>query len=283
MLLGTRKKPMTDAPRITLSDEQIAAEANRLDGAERARVQVSQTTQHHPDMSIDDAYRVQAAWKKLRLERGEKMVGHKIGLTSRVMQRAMNIDTPDSGFITDDMVFYGGASIPADMFLDPKIEVELAFVLKDDLDRTDHTIEEVLDATEYVTPALELIAARSYRKDPESGRTRTVVDTISDNAANAGIVTGGDQIGPRQLNLRYVPGLLYRNDVIEESGVAAAVLDHPANGIIWLARRYAEQGMKLEAGQIILAGSFTRPVDITAGDTFRADYGPLGTFTVSFT
>ncbi len=265
---------------VTLTDEQAAAEAARLDRAERDRSQATQTTLLHPETTIDDAYRIQAAWQLLRLGRGERLIGHKIGLTSRAMQASMNIDTPDSGFLTDAMAFSAGDTLTAADFTDPKLEVELAFVLGRDLDRPDHTIEEVLDATDHVVPALELIAARTHRRDPQSGRTRTVVDTIADNAANAGIITGGNEVDPRAIDLRWVPALLYRNDVIEETGVAAGVLDHPANGIVWLARRYAEQSMKLEAGQIILAGSFTRPVDVRPGDHFRADYGPLGAFDV---
>ncbi len=266
----------------TLTPDQAEAEAARLDAAELGFTQVSQTTLTHPDMTIDDAYLVQAAWRDLRIARGETMVGHKIGLTSRAMQAAMNIDTPDSGFITDVMVVDAGSELVADHYGDPKLEVELAFVLGADLDRADHTIDEILDATEYVVPALELIAARSHRRDPDTGRTRTVVDTISDNAANAGIITGGVKVKPRDVDLRWVSAMLYRNNIVEETGVAAGVLDHPANGIVWLARRYAEQGLRLEAGQTILAGSFTRPVDVRPGDVFRADYNQLGSFEVSF-
>ncbi len=268
---------------VVLTDEQAAGEAVRLDRAERDRRQVTQTTLLHPDMTIDDAYRVQAHWEKIRLQRGETLVGHKIGLTSRAMQAAMNIDTPDSGFITDTMVFEAGAELEAARFTDGKLEVELAFVLGRDLEREDHTIDQVLAATDHVVPALELIAARSHRIDPETGRTRTVIDTISDNAANAGIVIGGHRVQPREVDLRWVAALLSRNGIVEETGVAAGVLEHPANGIVWLARRYAQQGLRLEAGQTILAGSFTRPVDIRPGDVFVADYNQLGRFEIAFT
>jgi len=265
-----------------LTDGQVLDEARALDKAERTRTQTSPITERFPDVTLDDAYRVQAAWKNIRLERGEKMVGHKIGLTSRAMQQAMNISTPDSGFITDAMVFESGQTITAAEHLDAKLEVELAFVLGHDLTEADHTVEDVLAATEYVIPALELIAARSWRKNPDTGRTRLVYDTISDNAANAGIVTGGQKMAPDAVDLRWVSSILSRNGVVEETGVAAGVLDHPARGIVWLAERYVQQGMKLEAGQIILSGSFTRPVDCGPGDQFVADYGPLGTIEVAF-
>lgn len=267
---------------VTLTDEQIAAEAVLLDEAERTSTQIRQTTQVHPEATIDDAYAIQAAWLGRRQDRGEAVIGHKIGLTSRAMQQAMNITTPDSGFITESMVFQPGDELRVADFCDPKVEIELAFVLSQDLAEIDLNIDNVLDATEYIVPAVELIAARSFRRDPDTGRTRTVIDTIADNAADAGIICGGTPIRPRQLDLRWVGAIARRNGVVEETGLAGGVLDHPANGIIWLARRYAEQGMVLHAGQTVLAGSFTRPIDIRPGDEFTFDYGPHGSFDLAF-
>lgn len=267
---------------MTMTPEVAASEAALLDAAESSATQMRQSTEVYPDLTIDDAYAIQAAWREVKLARGETIVGHKIGLTSRAMQAAMNITTPDSGFITNAMVFAPDAQLIADDFCDPKLEIELAFTLSTDLAGADLTVDDVLDATDYVQPAVELIAARSFRKDPTSGRTRTVIDTISDNAANAGIVSGGKKVAPREIDLRWVSALGYRNGIVEETGVAAGVLDHPALGIVWLARRYAETGQRLEAGQTILAGSFTRPIDIRSGDDFHFDYGPLGAFGLSF-
>ena len=265
-----------------ISPELAASEAARFDAAERSATQMRQTTAEHPELTIDDAYAIQAAWRDLRVARGETIVGHKIGLTSRAMQQAMNITTPDSGFITNAMVFEPNTTLDAATFCDPKLEIELAFTLSTDLDGADLTVDDVLDATDFVQPAVELIAARSFRKDPTSGRTRTVVDTISDNAANAGIISGGARVKPRDTDLRWISALGYRNGTVEETGVAAGVLDHPALGIVWLAERYSRTGQTLEAGQTILAGSFTRPIDVRSGDEFRFDYGPLGSFEVSF-
>ena len=208
------------------------------------------------------------------------MIGHKIGLTSRAMQQAMSIDTPDSGFLTDAMVFAPGEPVAAADFCDLRLEVELAFVLAHDLSGADLRVDDVLDATDHVTAAVELIASRTPRTDPATGRTRTVVDTIADNAADAGIVTGGTPVGPRDTDLRWVGAIAYRNGVVEETGLAAGVLDHPANGIVWLARRYAEQGRSLQSGQVILSGSFTRPMAVAPGDDFYFDFGPLGSFSV---
>ncbi|MEM9565836.1 MAG: fumarylacetoacetate hydrolase family protein [Actinomycetota bacterium] len=273
---------------MPLTDEQVEAEAALLDEAERTVTPIRQTTSVHAEATIDDAYRIQAAWLGRQLARGEKLVGHKIGLTSRAMQAAMQIDTPDSGFLTESMVFEPDSTLAADRFCDPKLEVELAFVLATDLaadpDRPDGlSIDDVLDATERVVPAIELIDARSWRRDPDTGRARTVVDTVADNAADAGIVCGREAVGPREVDLRWIGAVGSRNGTVEETGLAAGVLGHPAEGIVWLARRYAEQGLTLEAGQTVLAGSFTRPIDVRPGDEFAFDYGPLGRFGLTFT
>jgi len=255
-----------------LSDAEVLTEARLLDAAELGRQQLRQTTSVHPAMTIDDAYRVQAAWRAINEARGERVVGHKIGLTSMAMQRVMNISTPDSGFLTDRMVIAPGAELSAATFLDPMLEMELAFVLGDDLAGIDVTVDDVLDATDHVVGAVELIAARTYRRDPDTGRTRTIVDTIADNAADAGVVSGRTLVAPRGVDLRWVSGVARRNGVVEESGVAAAVLEHPANGVAWLARRYAEQGLALAAGDLVLAGSFTRPLTVAAGDSFHFEW-----------
>jgi 2-oxo-hept-3-ene-1,7-dioate hydratase len=267
----------------TLDTDAVAAEARRLDLADRERVQVKQTTLLHPDATIDDAYRIQAAWREIRVGRGERIIGHKIGLTSRAMQASMAISTPDSGFLTDAMVFEESDDIATAAFCDLRVEVELAFVLGRDLGGPDVDVASVLAATDHVVPAVELIAARTHRTDPETGRTRTVVDTIADNAAVAGIVTGGRPVGPGEVDLRWVGALLYRNGTLEETGLAAGVLNHPARGLVWLARRYAEHGLSLEAGQTVLSGSFTRPVPVAPGDVFHIDFGPLGAFPLRFT
>jgi len=245
-----------------MNKKQILAEAKRLHKSEKNRKQVSATTTRHPEMTIADAYQIQQAWIDIKKEEGRTIVGHKIGLTSRAMQKNMGIEEPDFGTLLDDMVYEEGTSIESHLFLDPKIEVELAFVLKKKLEGPKVSITDVLNATDYVIPALELIAARSYRVHPKTGYRRTVRDTISDNAANAGIILGGRPMKPNDLDLRWVGAMMSRNGVIEESGVSGAVLNHPAKGIAWLAKKYAAYGRALEPNQIILAGSFTRPVNI---------------------
>jgi 2-oxo-hept-3-ene-1,7-dioate hydratase len=265
-----------------LTQEQIEDAANRLYEAERAHHQIPALTLSYPDMDMDDAYQVQRQWVDRKVAEGRQVVGYKIGLTSRAMQMAVNIDTPDYGVLLDDMVFPNNGRISAANFTDPRIEVEFAFVLKAPLAGENVSLEEVMDATDYVVPALELIAARSFRTDPETGYTRKVYDTIADNAANAGIILGDRQIDPREIDLRWAGALLYLNNEIEETGLAAGVMDHPGHGIRWVCKRFAPWGISLEPGQLILSGSFTRPVIVTPGDKVRADYGALGEINVEF-
>lgn len=266
-----------------LNQEIIEKSAERLYQAEKSTIQTRQISLDYPEMTIDDAYAIQRAGVALKLAEGRKVIGHKIGLTSRAMQQSSQIDEPDYGTLLDDMVYPDGAEINVDKFIDPMLEVELAFVLKDHLQGDTVSLLDVLSATDYVIPAVELIDARCHRIDPDSKRPRKVVDTISDNAANLGIIMGGRPIKPLALDLRWVAALLYRNGVIEETGVAAGVLNHPANGIAWLTKKLSAQGVVLQAGQVILAGSFTRPVKIRANDTFHIDYGELGNITCRFT
>lgn len=266
----------------TLDPTAIADAAARLYEAEKTRTPIRQLSLQYPDMTIDDAYAVQRALVDLKIADGRTVRGRKIGLTSKVMQRAVSISEPDYGALFDDMFFDDGGVVPAHRFIRPRVEVELAFVLGESLKGPGVTLYDVLRASEYVTPALEILDARVQMSDPDTGHLRTIVDTISDNAADAGIVLGGNVVRPHDVDLRWVGALLLRNASIEESGLAAAVLGHPANGVAWLANRLAPHDVALQAGEIILAGSFTKPVFAEPGDTFVADYGPLGTVSVYF-
>jgi 2-oxo-hept-3-ene-1,7-dioate hydratase len=274
----------------TLSDEQIGSIVAAHEAARRSVTPIDPVTRHHPDVTLEDAYAIQAAWIDLQVANGAVVRGHKIGLTSRAMQMAMNIDEPDYGGLLDYMFIPNGGSIAAADYLDPKIEVEFAFVLKDQLVPHDLgrelTRDDVYAATDYVVPALELIDARSHRVQPDDGRTRTVCDTISDNAANAGIVVDDEQVGVDDAqcgDLRWAGAICSRNGVVEETGLGAGVLDDPVLGIVWLASRLQRIGIPLVAGETILAGSFTRPVDCRAGDHFHVDFGYLGVLELDVT
>jgi 2-oxo-hept-3-ene-1,7-dioate hydratase len=259
-----------------LDAETITAIADEIATAERDRTTVPLLTTRHPGMTIEDSYAVQNEWRRRGIAAGRRLVGRKIGLTSKVMQAATGITEPDYGAIFADAVFDNGAVIEHGQFSNVRIEVELAFVLADPLAGPDVTVFDVLRATEYVVPALEILSSRIEMPG------RTIVDTISDNAAFAGLVYGGNPRHVGEIDLRWVSALLYRNETIEESGVAAAVLNHPATGVAWLANKLAQHDDRLEAGEIVLAGSFTRPMWVEAGDTVLADYGPMGTISCRF-
>jgi len=265
-----------------LSRDEIETAARRLDAAKRTRVPIRLLSLDHPEITIADAYAIQKAWIDLELASGRRIVGHKIGLTSRAMRLAVGIDEPDYGVLLDDMVFADGGTVPCGRFIGLRVEAELAFVLGRRLMGPNVTLFDVLDATAWVTPALEILDARVERVNRETGRTRKVFDTISDNAANAGIVTGGRACRPTDVDLRWVSTIVSKNAKVEETGVAAGVLNNPANGIAWLADRLAPHGVALEAGEVVLAGSFVRPIEVGPGDTIQADFGPLGTVSCHF-
>ncbi|HRO60127.1 MAG TPA: 2-oxo-hepta-3-ene-1,7-dioic acid hydratase [Burkholderiaceae bacterium] len=268
--------------RETLPKDTIEALARELYEARKTRTQVRHFSGRHPGMTIADGYAIQRAWVALEKADGRKVRGSKIGLTSRAMQQASQIDEPDYAPLMDDMFFEQGGDIPLERFIAPRVEVELAFVLGRALRGPGVTLFDVLAATDYVSPAVEIIDARIEQFDRETKAPRKVFDTIADFAANAGIVLGGRPVKPDAVDLRWVGALLYRNGVIEETGLAAGVLNHPATGVAWLANRFAQHDEQLEAGQVVLSGSFTRPVTGSAGDSFHVDYGPMGAVAFRF-
>ncbi|MBB5535871.1 2-oxo-hept-4-ene-1,7-dioate hydratase [Rhizobium giardinii] len=258
-----------------LTDDERRAAAQSLLTAEESRVPIPQLSRTYPQIEIEDAYRIQDFWAEGRIAKGARVAGHKIGLTSRAMQMASKMTEPDYGRILDDALFNDGAQIRADLFIKPRLEVELAFIMGEDLQGPNVRIYDVMRATEFIVPALEII---DYRTEVP----RAITDTIADNAAFGAIVVGGRVIRPMDVDIRWIGATLAKNGIIEESGVSAAVMGHPAAGIAWLVNKLHAVGGKLEKGQIVLAGSFTRPVDITAGDVIHADYGPVGAIGVAF-
>jgi 2-oxo-hept-3-ene-1,7-dioate hydratase len=256
--------------------------AARLDEAERARRQIRMLSLDHPNMTIEDAYAIQKAWIARKVNAGRAVRGHKVGLTSKAMQYAVGINEPDFGVLLEDMFFDNGGEIPVQRFIELRVEAELAFILHKPLAGPNCTAFDVVNATEFVTPAIEILDTRIFRVDPETKATRKVLDTIADNAANAGIVLGDRRFKPADHDLRWICAICSRNGEIEETGVAAAVMNHPANAISWLANRLARYGEALQRGEVLLSGSFIRPIEVRRGDAIEADYGPLGTVSCRF-
>lgn len=249
--------------------------AKSLIQAEKERKPIVQLSKTWPEITLEDAYAIQALVNEMKVAAGSKTIGNKIGLTSKAMQQSSQIDEPDFGVLHDYMMIEDGAKVPFERFIVPRVEPELVFVLGRPLKGPGAGLLDVLRATEYVIPAIEIIDARVQNP-------RKIFDTVADNGAAAGLVLGGRPVGPMEVDLRWVSALLYRNADIEESGVAAGVLGHPAAAIAWLANKVAPFGTTLEPGRVMLSGSFTRPVWAKQGDTLRADFGPLGSLSVQF-
>ncbi|EBA17310.1 2-oxo-hepta-3-ene-1,7-dioic acid hydratase [Roseobacter sp. SK209-2-6] len=265
-----------------MTPDQHHTAAEMLLQAEQTGEQCGLLSLNYPGMTLDDAYAVQKALMRQKLASGRKKIGWKIGLTSRAMQQALNITTPDSGVLLDDMAFENGSTIPAGRFIQPRIEAEIAFVMKSPLAGADCTREEVLAATDYVTPSLEILDTRILRADPDTGQARIITDTISDNAANAGVVLGNERHAVDTHDLRWTGAIVSRNGVVEETGLGAGVLNDPLSSVLWLARRMAEYGQEIEAGDIVLSGSFIRPIECPSGSQIQADFGAFGSVAISF-
>ena len=258
-----------------LSDADRRKAADILMTAEKERRQAVQLSKTWPDITMDDAYAISTEVAQRKVAAGARLIGHKVGLTSKAMQRSSQIDEPDYGHLLDGMMIADGAKIPHERYCRPRVEIELAFVMGKPLKGPGVGLTDVLRATEYVVPAIEIVDARL--QDP-----RRIFDTVADNGAAAGIVVGGRPVGPLDVDLRWVGGIMYRNSEIEETGVAAGVLGHPALGVAWLANKLGSHGVALEPGHLVLAGSFTRVVFAHKGDTLHADFGALGGIAVQF-
>ena len=265
-----------------MTPEDHAAAAAALLNAEKTREQIGLLSIKHPDIGLDDAYAIQNAIYDQKLAEGRKVIGWKIGLTSKAMQYALNIDIPDSGILFDDMLFENKGTVPAGRFIQPRIEVEIAFVMKSSLGGDCVSREDVLAATDYVAPSIEILDTRILRQDPESGQPRIIFDTISDNAANAGVVLGDQRHSVDAFDLRWIGAVTYRNGEVEETGLGAGVLNDPVESVVWLARRMAQYSQAIEPGQIILSGSFIRPVECPVGSKIEADFGSFGNVKINF-
>lgn len=265
-----------------MTPEDHTTAAADLLRAEKTGTQIGLLSLQHPDMGMDDAYAIQNEIARAKGAAGRKVVGWKIGLTSKAMQYALNIDIPDSGILFDDMVFESGATVPAGRFIQPRIEAEIAFVMKSAIGGAEVTRDDVLAATDYVAPSIEILDTRIQRMDAATGKVRTVFDTISDNAANAGVVLGNARHSVDAFDLRWVGAITSRNGEVEETGLGAGVLNDPVESVVWLARRMAQYGQSIAPGQIILSGSFIRPIECPHGAKVHADFGGFGSVEIAF-
>jgi len=249
--------------------------------AEATRTQIGLLSRTYPGITLDDAYAIQTAQMARKLAEGRRIIGWKIGLTSKAMQDALGIDTPDSGVLYDDMLFASGDTVPNGRFIQPRIEAEIAFILRAPLSG-DVTRDQVLAATESVVPSIEILDTRILRSDPATGQPRRIFDTVADNAANAGIVLGAERHPPGAHDLRWTGAIVKRNGEVVATGLGAAVLDDPVTGLVWLARRMGHYGQRIEPGQVVLSGSFIGPVECPPGTQIDADFGAFGAVSVHF-
>ncbi len=267
---------------MSLTNQQIAAAARRLYEAECTQVQIGLLSQEFPQLTLEDAYRIQHELVSIKENSGRRRIGWKIGLTSRAMQMALGITTPDSGVLFDDMLFENGSTIPRGTFIAPRIEAEIAFRLNAPLEGPGLTRDKVIEAVDWAAPALEILDTRILRQDPVSGTRRNVCDTIADNAANAGLVLGEDRHEIAGLDLRWIGAIVQRNGEVEETGLGAGVLNDPLIAVEWLAVRLASIGERLRAGDFVLSGSFIRPIEAVSSSEFHADFGEFGSVSVTF-
>lgn len=265
-----------------MTPDQIIAAAETLHQAEVTGRQCGLISLAYPDITLNEAYSVQAAFVARKESARNRRIGWKIGLTSRAMQQALNITTPDSGVLLQDMLFADGAEVQKGRFIQPRVEAEIAFVMAHDLAGAGVTRDQVIEATAYVAPSLEILDTRILRADPVTGKARVIYDTVSDNAANAGVVLGAARHGVKDQDLRWTGAIVKRDGVVEETGLGAGVLDDPVTGILWLVHRLAAYGQGLAAGDIVLSGSFIRPIEAPPGTAFHADFGPFGQVSVRF-
>jgi 2-keto-4-pentenoate hydratase len=259
-----------------LTDTERRTAADALAGAERSGIPIDPLTVQWPEIGVVDAYEIQLANIADRLKAGALVRGHKVGLSARAMQTMMGVDEPDYGHLLDDMFFFEGDAVPAGRYLYPRVEVEVGFVLGAPLAGPACTVADVLAATAFVCPAIEIIDSRI-----RDWKIR-IADTIADNASSAGVVLGGRRTPLPGVDLRTIGAVLRRNGAIVQTGAAGAVLGNPATAVAWLANTVHRFGVSLDAGHVILPGSCTRAVDVRPGDVVRADFDVLGPVSIRF-
>ena len=259
-----------------LSEEVRDELAAELAQAERSKVSMKPLTDGVPGMDVVDAYEIQLINIRQRVAEGARVIGHKVGLSSLAMQQMMNVDEPDYGHLLDDMEVFEDVPVVAGRFLYPRVEVEVGFILADDLPGEGCTEDDVLAATAAFAPSIELIDTRITNWNIK------LCDTIADNASSAGWVLGKERVSPKDIDIKAIPAVLRCNGEVVAEGRSDAVLGNPVTAVAWLARKVDQFGVRLRAGDIVLPGSCTRAIDARPGDDFVADFDGLGSVHLSF-
>ncbi len=250
--------------------------ADLLWQAEQSHIAIDPLTETLPELQVSDSYEIQLKNINRKLKSGREIIGHKVGLSSKAMQKMMNVDEPDYGHLLDDFLYHNGDTIPVEKYFTPRVEVELAYVLGKSLPAPNCTVEDVLDATDYIQPAIELIDSRI--KDWKI----KLVDTIADNASSAGLILGGEKVKPQNILPRLIGANLLKNGIIVDTGAMGGVLNDPTVAVAWLANKVYQFGVTLEADHVILPGSCTKAFDVVPGDSIVATYDGLGKIEVGF-
>jgi 2-keto-4-pentenoate hydratase len=257
---------------VAIRDE-LAAD---LAQAERSREPIRPLTAAYPDIDVVDAYEIQLINIRQRVAEGARVLGHKVGLSSLAMQQMMGVDEPDYGHLLDEMQVFEDVPVKAGRYLYPRVEVEVGFILSDDLPGAECTEDDVLAATEALVPSIELIDTRI------TDWKIALCDTIADNASSAGFVLGQARVSPADVDVKAIDAVLTRNGEVIAEGRSDAVLGNPVTAVAWLSRKVESFGVRLRKGDIVLPGSCTRAIDARAGDEFVADFTGLGSVRLSF-
>src|SRR6201995_404095 len=253
--------------------DELAAD---LAQAERSRQPIAPLTSANPDIDVVDAYEIQLINIRQRVAEGARVVGHKVGLSSKAMQQMMGVDEPDYGHLLDEMEVFENTPVAAGRFLYPRVEGEGGFILAADLPGADCTEDDVLAATEALVPSIELIDTRI------TDWKIALCDTIADNASSAGFVLGEGRVAPADIDATMIDATLTNNGEVVAKGRSDAVLGNPVTAVAWLARKVESFGVRLRAGDVVLPGSCTRAIDARPGDNFVAEFVGLGSVRLSF-
>lgn len=255
---------------------KIESYASELLEAEKTCKGISPLTERDSSLTVEDAYHIQLEMVKQKLAEGKKIIGKKVGLTSVAMQKMLNVDEPDYGHLYDDMELKNETSIKVSTMVAPKVEAEIGFVLSEDLVGPNVTYLDVMMATKYVVPTIEVIDSRVADWNIK------LIDTVADNGSSAKVVVGDKQTTLETLDLRTNSMVLYKNDELIATGAGAAALGHPAHAVAWLANKLHDFGITLKKDELILPGALSGAVVVETGDTIKADFGPVGSVTVHF-